>query len=70
MKINASGDGIDSNGDLYLEGGTVVAEGPAEGGKMVLWITMVREPFQEEPYWLWEVRECSRRFLRVHPSPC
>ena len=39
-------------------------------GEMVLWITMVREPFREEPYWLWEVRECSRRFLRIHPSPC
>lgn len=36
MKINASGDGIDSNGDLYLEGGTVLAEGPAEGGNGAL----------------------------------
>lgn len=32
VKINASGDGIDSNGDLYLEGGTVLVEGPAGGG--------------------------------------
>jgi len=32
VKTNASGDGIDSNGDLYLEGGTVLVEGPAGGG--------------------------------------
>lgn len=32
IKINASGDGIDSNGDLYMEGGTVLVEGPSGGG--------------------------------------
>lgn len=28
MTVNASGDGLDSNGDFYLEGGTVIVYGP------------------------------------------
>lgn len=30
--INAEGDGIDSNGDIYITGGTLYVEGPISGG--------------------------------------
>ncbi|RYD04943.1 hypothetical protein N752_12205 [Desulforamulus aquiferis] len=30
--INASGDGIDSNGSLYMDGGTVLVNGPTNNG--------------------------------------
>lgn len=30
--INAEGDGIDSNGDIYISGGTLFVEGPISGG--------------------------------------
>lgn len=69
VKINASGDGIDSNGDLYLEGGTVLVEGPAGGGDGALDYDG-EDPYQGEPYWLWEARECSGHFPRNHPNPC
>lgn len=36
VKIRANGDGIDSNGDFYLEGGTVVVEGPTDNGNGIL----------------------------------
>lgn len=35
-KIDASGDGIDSNGNLYIEGGTVLVDGPVNNGNGAL----------------------------------
>ena len=32
MRINAQGDGIDSNGDLVISGGEVYISGPRNGG--------------------------------------
>lgn len=32
ININASGDGLDSNGDLTIEGGTIVVNGPTSNG--------------------------------------
>ncbi len=34
--INASADGIDSNGDLYIDGGTLYLSGPTSGGNGIL----------------------------------
>ena len=34
--INAEGDGLDSNGDLIIEGGEVVVDGPSRGGNGAL----------------------------------
>lgn len=31
IKVSASGDGIDSNGDFYMEGGTVIDQRRSEG---------------------------------------
>lgn len=36
VEICASGDGIDSNGDFFMEGGTVYVEGPEHGGDGIL----------------------------------
>ena len=36
LKVCASGDGIDSNGDFYMEGGTVIVEGPTDNGNGTL----------------------------------
>ncbi len=36
LSIDASGDGIDSNGGLYFEGGTVLVEGPTNDGNGAL----------------------------------
>lgn len=36
LYLNAQADGIDSNGDLYLEGGTVYLSGPDKGGNGIL----------------------------------
>ncbi len=67
MKINASGDGIDSNGDLYLEGGTVLAEGPAEGGNGALDYNGTGT-ISGGTILAVEVRECSRRFREFIPA--
>ena len=32
LYINAEGDGVDSNGDIYISGGTIFIEGPTSGG--------------------------------------
>ena len=32
LTVDASGDGLDSNGELYIEGGTVILDGPVNGG--------------------------------------
>lgn len=34
--INASGDGLDSNGSLYISGGYIIVEGPTNGGNGAL----------------------------------
>ena len=34
--VNASGDGLDSNGSIYVNGGTVIIEGPADNGNAAL----------------------------------
>lgn len=34
--VDASGDGIDSNSNLYLDGGTVIVNGPVDGGNGAL----------------------------------
>lgn len=34
--VNASGDGIDVNGNIYLSGGTVIVEGPSDNGNGAL----------------------------------
>jgi len=31
VKVNASGDGLDANGSIYLNGGTVIVQGPTSG---------------------------------------
>ncbi len=36
LTVDADGDGLDSNGDLYLEGGTVLVNGPTSGGDSAL----------------------------------
>lgn len=36
LSVNASGDGLDTNGNLYLEGGTVLVNGPTSGGDSAL----------------------------------
>ncbi len=36
IHINAAADGIDSNGDFYMEGGTVYLNGPSGGGDGIL----------------------------------
>ena len=36
LTVNASGDGLDSNGDFYMEGGTVYVSGPTNGGNGAL----------------------------------
>ena len=36
LHINAEGDGLDSNGDLIVEGGTIVVDGPSRGGNGAL----------------------------------
>lgn len=36
IHINADGDGIDSNGNLYINGGNIVVEGPSNGGNAAL----------------------------------
>ena len=36
MHISAEGDGIDSNGDIEVNGGTVYIEGPSRGGNGAL----------------------------------
>lgn len=36
VKVNASGDGIDSNGDFFMEGGELRVEGPSDGGNGAL----------------------------------
>lgn len=32
IKVNATGDGLDSNGSMYINGGTVMVAGPTESG--------------------------------------
>ncbi|MBQ5440401.1 MAG: carbohydrate-binding domain-containing protein, partial [Clostridia bacterium] len=34
--VNASGDGLDSNGSVYVNGGTVIIEGPSDNGNAAL----------------------------------
>lgn len=34
--VNANGDGLDANGDIFLNGGTVTVHGPADGGNGTL----------------------------------
>lgn len=36
LVVNAQGDGLDSNGDLYIEGGTVNISGPSSGAESAL----------------------------------
>ena len=36
LYVNAQGDGLDSNGSLYVTGGTVIVEGPTNGGNGAL----------------------------------
>lgn len=36
LYVDASGDGLDSNGSLYIEGGTVLVDGPVNGGNGAL----------------------------------
>lgn len=36
LTVKAGGDGIDSNGDLIISGGTVVVDGPSDGGNAPL----------------------------------
>lgn len=36
IKVNASGDGIDSNGNIYISGGTVYVSGPTNNGNGAL----------------------------------
>lgn len=36
LTVDAGGDGLDSNGNLYLEGGTVLVNGPTSGGDSAL----------------------------------
>lgn len=36
LYVNAQGDGLDSNGSLYVTGGTVIVEGPTDGGNGAL----------------------------------
>ena len=36
LSVNADGDGLDSNGDLIVEGGTVTVDGPTNGGNGAL----------------------------------
>ena len=32
LYVNANGDGLDSNGDMYINGGTIVVDGPTNSG--------------------------------------
>jgi len=43
VAVNTSGDGIDSNGSLYLDGGTVVVSGPTNNGNGPIDYTGVAE---------------------------
>ena len=36
LYVNSSGDGLDSNGSIYVNGGTVIIEGPADNGNGAL----------------------------------
>lgn len=36
IKVNASGDGLDSNGSIYIKGGTVLVAGPTNSGNGAL----------------------------------
>lgn len=36
LSVDAAGDGIDSNGDLFLEGGSILVNGPINGGNGAL----------------------------------
>ena len=36
ISINASGDGVDSNGDLYIYGGTIYVDGPENDGNAAI----------------------------------
>ena len=36
LKVNANGDGLDSNGSIYLSGGTVYVDGPSNSGNGAL----------------------------------
>ena len=36
LYVNARGDGLDSNGSIYVTGGTVIVEGPTDGGNGAL----------------------------------
>ncbi len=36
IKVNSEGDGLDSNGSMYINGGTIVVEGPATTGNGAL----------------------------------
>lgn len=36
IKVNATGDGLDSNGSMYIYGGTILVEGPASSGNGAL----------------------------------
>ena len=36
IKVNATGDGLDSNGSLYVTGGTIIVSGPTNGGNGAL----------------------------------
>lgn len=36
LSVDAGGDGIDSNGDLFLEGGTILVNGPTDSGNDAL----------------------------------
>ena len=36
LRIDAAGDGIDSNGSLQISGGTVYVDGPTDGGNGAL----------------------------------
>lgn len=36
IKVNASGDGLDANGSIYINGGNILVEGPTSGGNGAL----------------------------------